>query len=320
MRISVSDEPMKFIARLMDWRKNIMGSNAALALNDKEEHAVTLPNRTAFFMTLVKVTPEIATEWLGRNRVNRVITKSKVKQYQSDMEQGKWAGIGDPIRFTKTGRLMDGQHRLLALVAAGVKIQFVVMVGLSDEDFDKVDTGKPRQAGDVLSIEGLGPWQARIAGTAAHWVIGKAQGRPLHSTTKSSNHVVRSFLLDNPKFVKSVECVEQLPRRNPPMSHSLAAALHWQFSRIDAALADQFMNGLFIGDNLRKDSPVLALRNKLTETRLLRNNTNRSYAGYSTRQQMHAAIKAWNILRRGKSCTSARSLFPRSDDEFPEAE
>lgn len=293
---------------------------AAVALNDKEEHAVNLPNRTSFFMTLVKVTPEIATEWMSRNRVNRSVTQRKLKQYQADMERGNWAGIGDPIRFTKTGRLMDGQHRLLAIIAAGAKIQLVVMVGLNDEDFDKVDTGKQRQASDVLTIEGLGTWQAKIAGSAAHWIINKAEGRQFFSPDKATNHRVRDFLLDNPKFLTAVKYIEQLPREKPPMSHSLALALLWEFGRVDTPLADQFINGLFRGENLRRDSPVLVLRNKLIASRGVSKGTSRPVAGFTPKQQMHAAIKAWNILRRGGTCVSTRNLLPRFDEDFPEIE
>ena len=79
------------------------------------------------------------------------------------------------------------------------------------------------------------------------------------------------------------------------------------------------MTGLFVGDGLRKDSPILALRNKLKDSRLLAGNGHTA-AGFPAKAQMHACIKAWNIARRGKSCTSARTLFPRSDEDFPEIE
>lgn len=296
-----------------------MGFPAQAKISDKAEHAINLPESRELHMTMVGVTPEIASAWLGRNRGNRAVAHKVVKQYQTDMERGQWSETCEPIKFSKTGRLMDGQHRLHALINSGVKLRFVVVVGVQDEAFADMDTGKVRSAGNVLSTEGLGDWQSRVGATAAHWILGHIAGRPLYSNVKSTNHAVRTFLLDNPKYIKSIELVEKLPRLHPPISHSLAVALHWVFRDKDAELAEKFMEGLFIGESLRRDSPVLMLRNKMKDSRLLTRNAHTA-SPFSTKAQMHACIKAWNLMRKGRFCTSARNLFPRSDEDFPEVE
>lgn len=101
------------------------------------------------------VTPEQAAKWLSHNVANRTVRTARVREYAVAMTEGRWLYTADPIRFDEDGRLIDGQHRLMALVKAGVPIEMHVVRGLAREAQDKVDTGAARTASDALKVRGF---------------------------------------------------------------------------------------------------------------------------------------------------------------------
>ena len=101
------------------------------------------------------VTPAIARDWIQVNTKNRRIRSAKVDQYDASMRAGRWAFNGQAIVFDVHGRLMNGQHRLLACIKAGVSFKVLVVHGVDAEAFDTLDTGAARTAGDILGIAGV---------------------------------------------------------------------------------------------------------------------------------------------------------------------
>lgn len=110
------------------------------------------------------ITPERAAEYLKRNRRNRRISRHQVLMYSELMRRDLWEFNGDAIRLTHDGELVDGQHRLLAIIASGRPQRYVVMRGISFEAFATVDTGKRRNTADVLSIAGYSATTGLSAG------------------------------------------------------------------------------------------------------------------------------------------------------------
>lgn len=111
-------------------------------------------SKTPMFQTVV-VTPELAHMMLERNAKNRVITKSHVKHLTAQMAAGTFRDTPQPISFDWTGRLLDGQHRLMAIIAAGVDVQLRVFFGEDPDIFSVMDTGRKRTASDNVSIIGV---------------------------------------------------------------------------------------------------------------------------------------------------------------------
>lgn len=75
---------------------------------------------------LVTITPQVASEMICANEGNRKLKESTVKNYASQMARGSWKETGDVIRVSETGNLLDGQHRLHAIVRSGVSFRFNV--------------------------------------------------------------------------------------------------------------------------------------------------------------------------------------------------
>jgi hypothetical protein len=101
----------------------------------------------------VYVTPEMAADWLATaNTDNRHIRKSVVRKYAAMMTAGEWKPTHQGVAFSSR-RLIDGQHRLAAVVASGKPQWMVVFVEQDDEIFGVLDRGEKRTLGDELRAD-----------------------------------------------------------------------------------------------------------------------------------------------------------------------
>jgi hypothetical protein len=100
------------------------------------------------------VTPEMASSWLQRNHNNRTVVVRRVKAYASQMAHGSWKLTHQGIAFDEHGNLVDGQHRLMAVVESGLPVLFWVFRGVTREAMIAIDIGKGRTATDAFSLLG----------------------------------------------------------------------------------------------------------------------------------------------------------------------
>ena len=90
------------------------------------------------------ITPEIAKTMLGENVNNRRISRDNVNLFAREIRNGEWRFNGEAIKFGKDGRLLDGQHRLLAVIAADKPLTTLVIRGLEDETQQTMDSAEKR--------------------------------------------------------------------------------------------------------------------------------------------------------------------------------
>jgi hypothetical protein len=92
-----------------------------------------------YTMAIESIGPERAEAYLARNRGNRNIVQSHVAALARDIANGHWMFNAQPICFSRSGRLLNGQHRLSAVLEAGLPIEVMVMHGLPEEAFQTYD-------------------------------------------------------------------------------------------------------------------------------------------------------------------------------------
>mgnify|MGYP003587230153 FL=1 len=103
-----------------------------------------------------RITPLKALEYLETNAGNqRNVSATHELHLRQQMKSGQWQMTGEPIIFDSEGRLVDGQHRLRALVAADVALDFMVVRGVESESFMVMNRGKTRTAGNIFAIHGV---------------------------------------------------------------------------------------------------------------------------------------------------------------------
>ena len=98
------------------------------------------------------ITPEIAQKILDEQNPNnyRNLKPAVVAMYAKDMKEGKWIKNGDCIRFDQNGVLLDGQHRLRAIVESGIPQDFVIVEDVPSEGVKTIDIGHKRSIEDYL--------------------------------------------------------------------------------------------------------------------------------------------------------------------------
>lgn len=103
------------------------------------------------------ITPEIAEAMLLRNAGNRRPTYGTVLFYARQMIDGDWRKTGQGILIDENGRLLDGQHRLWAVLQTGVAVWLYVVTGIesSGNMFAFIDASKARTAADSLRTAGF---------------------------------------------------------------------------------------------------------------------------------------------------------------------
>jgi hypothetical protein len=70
-----------------------------------------------------KINPQGAEFLLIKNTINRKLRPSIVRDFARQMRLNLWReNTGEAIKITSNGHLLDGQHRLTALVKAGVTL------------------------------------------------------------------------------------------------------------------------------------------------------------------------------------------------------
>lgn len=259
----------------------------------------------------VLVTPELAEQWLAENKKNRALRRAYIQQLAAAIRRGEWRFNGDAVRFDRNDDLLDGQHRLHAIIEAGQAVEMLVIRDLDTETRETIDRGLRRTLADTLTLRGV--TSARSMAATLVWIHRFDTGRP--TTTQSDGYPSPTQLLalveQHPNIRDSLrieQLIKQAPFRYPP---SLAVALHYKMSAIDAEAADVFFDRLASGSELLSTDPILLLRNLL-----IRNSSQR------LRQPSYAlaayTIKAWKAWRAGRSLQVL--IWKGRVEPFPELE
>lgn len=105
-------------------------------------------------VSLERITPKLATEWLNHNRGNRKLREGKAEQYAQDMKAGNWTQCLDPIAFYADGDIANGQHRLWAIVESETTQEFIVIRNFPRDAGLNIDTQIGRTIVDNARISG----------------------------------------------------------------------------------------------------------------------------------------------------------------------
>lgn len=122
------------------------------------------------------VTPETAKLYLQSNIGNRRIRKSRVTMFRDILLRGDYILTHQGIAFARDGRLIDGQHRLLAIIESGVTISIVVARDVDKEAYLATDQGARKSTADVFN---LSKPLAEVARLAALITLGKTETQKL---------------------------------------------------------------------------------------------------------------------------------------------
>jgi hypothetical protein len=261
-------------------------------------------------ITQRSITPQEATRLLEGNKGNRRLSENNVMFFKQQMLKGEWQLTGDPIKIGKDGRLLDGQHRLEALVKYGKPVEMFVAEGLDNKVFTVIDTGKSRSASDVLSTQGFKNSPA-LSGTVKYILLfnkghfgnqGSAAG-----STRVTNGEVLNFVDKNPTLLEVVNYSAGIYRQFRYIAVTSLGMLYWQLSKKNQTKCDIFFERYATGIDLSESSPIRLLRE-----RLIRDGQNKTKL--SNRDKVALFIMAWNAFLSGKR---VQQLTLQKNYKFP---
>jgi hypothetical protein len=247
---------------------------------------------TACVMT---ITPLMADELLRRNQGedyrNRTLSASTLDKYTNEMRRG-WKLTGETVILSKSGRLLNGQHRLHACIASQREFQTFVVFGVDDDAFAFMDVGRKRTAGDIFSIHGVADANKMASATLWIWKYHNTKMmNPEAGKGPTPDQLYSYYLAQAPDLPKSVAPGSRFRDLAPP---SLMTALHHLCSLKNAEQAMRFFDGAASGINLGAKDAALKLRNRLIEGRTGGERLSDIYIAAFT-------VMAWNALRQRRS-------------------
>lgn len=241
---------------------------------------------------VVTVTPVIAEEWLGKNTGNRNVRDAKVRMLAADMRDGNWLLTGEAIKFDWRGRLIDGQHRLLAIIEAGVSVRILVARGLVPEAQLVLDTGAKRSAADALRMAGEHSNHVVIA--AAIRILASFESGQLRTTASRPAEMSNAQILDwyrgrEEALAAAAIAARRVCKVTGAMA-SVVVAFTYLASQVDPEAALRFLDDI---ENMRtngKGDPRYTLIIRLQRIRDWGERTSQA-------QQLYYFLRAWNAWR-----------------------
>jgi hypothetical protein len=115
------------------------------------------------------VTPRRAKEILDGNTRNRPVSQRRVDYYAQLMRDGKWHLTHQGVALSDGGVVIDGQHRLHAVIKANMPIDFNVTHGVDEDSFKYVDVGYNRTTANIFAIEGIANYTRHASGVSKYF-------------------------------------------------------------------------------------------------------------------------------------------------------
>lgn len=236
-------------------------------------------------------------DWaLSVNTHNRSIKNHVANIYADDMKAGEWMLTAQGVGFSKSGFLLDGQHRLLANKNAGYPtIPLVVVTGLDPDAQLKTDIHSRRTPSDLLFLA-VGVFTDPTL-TSALTMLSRIDSDKSISS-QYGRVPIKQVAASFERYSDTIGHVV-FPKTRGLGAGFIAAVLRAVFYEISPDLAKRFIAGVRTGENLTKGDPRLALRRVLIE------GTARSIGGRQAKQ-----IRAPDVF-----ALTARALRAYADGE-----
>jgi hypothetical protein len=244
------------------------------------------------------IDPRMAVDYLSRNKLNRPLRMKWVLALSRQMKtNGEWHLSGEPIIFGQSGNLLDGQHRLKALIHSETSHKFLVVRNAKDETFTTIDTGQKRSPKDALYIAGF-PYPelyARLGLNCLRWNRGIFFGSSNPAIAPSNDEIVSYVTRHRKETAETINHYMQFKNRlRKLIGGQIILFTYHKFKEIDEQDAfiftEKLIDGMFSAD---REQPIRVLRE-----RLLVNVADE--AKLQTRSTYFMVFAAWNAFRSGK--------------------
>lgn len=244
------------------------------------------------------VTPILAEVLLKNNKFNRPVSEKNIAFISDQMKKGSFkSNTGETIKISKTGNLLDGQHRLYGIIRSGIDQKMLVVSDLEDEVFSVLDTGKKRSAGDVLSINGIKSGSALATAIRAIKIITDYKS-DFSKSLAITNTEVLEFINNNEELYDIFRFCENATRKKfTSISSNHVTAIYYLLLKKGylPEKIDKFIELYSTGLGLDSIDPIYILRNRLIID-------SQSKSKLSSKNKLALFVHTWNLWIRNKTC------------------
>lgn len=256
------------------------------------------------------ITPELAKLYLTHNESNRTLRRARILQYAHDMKEGRWNLTGQGITFGKDGNLLDGQHRLHAVVFANVPVDFLV---ITDADVVATyDCGLTRSIVDRFKLAGKGTGPIYTAAGQAIirlcYIIQK-NGVVTTNVQPTTSDIGAFIEANTSDMVWATNLMESKHTKLKGLRRSIISATLYSIYKLDVGInkadvehiCDVLKTGMCTHEY---DAPIIAVRNKLILT------TNSAGNGVNKELFLRLQYMCKQYINRN---TTVRTLCPKDN-------
>lgn len=256
---------------------------------------MTKNSETCLNVQAVQLTPKMANKLLASNTHNRKVVQAKVNLWAEAMKRGEWRMNGEAIKIAADGTILDGQHRLYAVVQSGVTIPILIITGLPKQSQETMDTGKSRSLSDVFTLRGeknAVTLASVVAGLVRYERWGVQAAFVTSNNWPVTNGQAIQWLESHPEVRESVNAIKGIGK-HANIPEKVAGILHYRFTHISQEDGEDFFDKLDTGASMEQGHPILALRKQL---KIVHDDPTQ---GYNPRRIGGLILKAWNKYRDG---------------------
>lgn len=248
-------------------------------------------------------------------RTNRPVSKLQVAAFAAAMLRGEWILTHQGVAIDADGTLVDGQHRLLAVLQAAqtnedIQVPLTITEDVDPEVFDVIDTGRARSGKDVLALKGEKDTM-HLNSALRHLYLYRNVEHYLWSRTRVTNPQILETLEENPSIRDELALAKALQAIG--MIATAGAVGLYVCRDAYSDRMEEYVDGLRHGVALELGDPRLALRNTLIRQKNLNNS---AAGGRRSATKVHLAmfIKGWNDFVNGRK---REMIAWRFNEEYP---
>ena len=266
------------------------------------------------------ITPEMAIEYLSKNidgrYANRSITRSDVIKYANEMKAGNWRVDVNPIIFDKKGRMIDGQHRLEAILEAEIAVNMLVKRGVAEDSFKVIDTGHIRDAVAFATIERhecpkdavpLFRWLQNLSITKIPTL------NPTQEHKRSEYELQDWGYITHPKVIAAIKAVKQMDKVNRVPDRVLQFC-YYMFAKHDENLAFEYLQYLVQMDGIAPFQTCAYVKQHIMGY-IQTARENKTYSRDFNEHLLVWIIAGWNAIREGRTDLTKFKTLPEVDRE-----
>lgn len=251
----------------------------------------------------IDINPARASVLLEGNDNNfRRISEKRVDTMSKDMTDGNWELNGETIKISTDGTVLDGQHRLWAIIKSGITVKMLVVRGLSCVG-QSIDRGQSRTVAQWLSHLGI-PSASRVSSTVRS-ILSYQSGQwgkvHMNNVTITDSETIQ-FAKDNlEKIQDALGVVRQKSFYSLPTRATVAFIASGMAMPSECETLRWFFDTLHTGIAASENDAVFHLRNRWIKQT--------ASSKLSPFMQRVLVTEAWNRTAKGLETTNRNMHF-----------